>query len=115
MVSVESRHLVEIERPCEFVVPSCRWAARAGQGGRVTEVHLHIERQTLEPGRPVAIWPGRRDLYASYDPAQICEARAIAAIRLLAPGMPDISAVIRTGESGEQLSSEDIAKHGRSR
>lgn len=81
----------------------------------MTEVHLHIERQTLEPGRPVVIWPGQRDLYAAYDPAQLSEGRAVAAIRLLAPGMPHISGVTRTGESGETISVEDIAKHGRSK
>jgi hypothetical protein len=81
----------------------------------VTEVHLHIERRTLESGRAVALWPGRRALYAAYDPAQLSEARAVQAIALLAPGMPTIGSITRTGYECEEISAEDIAKHGRSR
>lgn len=78
----------------------------------MTEVHLHIERRTLEPGRPVAIWPGRQALYVAYDPAQLPEDRAIQAITLLAPGMPTINGITRTGDGREGISGEDIAKHG---
>jgi hypothetical protein len=81
----------------------------------VTEVHLHIERRTLEPGRPVVVWPGRQALYAAYDPAQLPEERAIQAIALFAPGMPAINGVTRTGDGRGENSTEDIAKHGRSR
>ena len=81
----------------------------------MTEVHLHIERRTLELGRPVAIWPGRQALYAAYDPAQLPEDRAVQAIALLAPGMPTINGITRTGDECEGISAKDIAKHGRSR
>lgn len=81
----------------------------------MAEVHLHIERRTLEPGRPVAFWPDREALYAAYDPAQLPEDRAIQAIALLAPGMPTISSITRTGDGPDGISTEDIAKHGRSR
>lgn len=81
----------------------------------MTEVHLHIERRTLEPGRPVAIWPGREALYAAYDPAQLSEDRAVHAIALLAPGMPAITGITRASDECEGISVEDIAKHGRSR
>lgn len=81
----------------------------------MTEVHLHIERRTLEPGRPVVIWPGQQALYAAYDPAQLPEDRAVDAIALLAPGMPTITGITRTGDGRKTISGEDIAKHGRSR
>lgn len=81
----------------------------------MTEVHLHIERRTLEPGRPIALWTGRQALYAAYDPAQLSEDRAVQAIALLAPGMPTIAGITRTGDGCEGVSVEDIAKHGRSR
>ena len=81
----------------------------------MTEVHLHIERRTLESGRPVALWPGRQALYAAYDPAQLSEDRAVQAITLLAPGLPTITGITRTGGGREGISAEDIAKHGRSR
>ena len=76
---------------------------------------LHIERRPLEPGRPVIIWPGRSALYAAYDPKQIHEEDAVAAIALLVPGAPHLFRVIRTGERGREISDEDIAKHGQSR
>ncbi|MEU3282144.1 hypothetical protein [Streptomyces antibioticus] len=78
----------------------------------MTEVHLHIEQRTLEPGRPVAVWPGRRALYAAYDPEQLSEEQAIQAIALLAPGLPVIAGVTRTGKESAGISAEGIAKHG---
>lgn len=81
----------------------------------MAEAHLYIERRTLEPGRPIAVWPGRRALYAAYDPNQICEDRAIQAITLLAPGAPSVLRVTRTGNGATGVSVEDSAKHGRPR
>lgn len=81
----------------------------------MTEVDLHIEQRTLEPGRPVILWPGRHALYAAYDPAQLSEEAAVQAIALLAPGSPAITGITRTGGACEGISTEDIAKHGRTR
>jgi hypothetical protein len=114
IIGVESRHLVDIERACESVVPSGK-SCDPGQGGRVTEVHLHIEQQTLPTGRPVVVWPGQHALYAAYDPAQLDEAQAVETIRLCLPGMPDFRSATRTSDGRRAISTEDIAEHGRPR
>lgn len=113
IIGVESRHLVDIERACESVVPSGK-SHDPGQGGRVTEVHLHIEQRTLQTGRPVIVWPGRNTLYAAYDPAQLDEPQALEAIRLCLPGMPDFRSATRTSDGRRAISAKDIAEHGRS-
>jgi hypothetical protein len=71
----------------------------------VTEGDLHIEQRNLEPGRPVVIWPGSRTLYAAYDPGQITESCAVAAIRLLVPDVPERLEVIRSGHSPRESES----------
>lgn len=81
----------------------------------MAEVRLHIEQRTLEPGRPIVVWPGTGALYAAYDPAQLGEDAAIYAVTLLAPGAPDITGVTRTGGDPREISVEDIAKHGRAK
>lgn len=67
----------------------------------MTKEELILEQRTLEPGRPVIIWPGRRALRAAYDPAQIGEAQAVEAIKLIAPGAPDVLQVTRVGGDRE--------------
>jgi hypothetical protein len=51
----------------------------------VTRGKIRLERQALEAGRPVVVWPGRSGLYAAYDPEQIDRESALEAITLLVP------------------------------
>ncbi|MGW1039843.1 hypothetical protein [Streptomyces sp. NPDC002547] len=81
----------------------------------MAEVELHIEQRALDAGRPVVLWPGKRALYAAYDPNQISEELAVQAIALVAPGGPTIKRVTRDGELAGRISVEDSAKHGRFR
>lgn len=54
------------------------------------EPELHVTRGSLAPGSPVTIGRGAGGrLLAIYDPAQISERRALAAILMLTPGAPD--------------------------
>lgn len=56
----------------------------------VPDLEVHVARGSLAPGRPVAIERGAGGrLLAVYDPAQISERRALAAVFMLAPGAPD--------------------------
>jgi hypothetical protein len=68
----------------------------------VTKGELIIEQRTLESGCPVVAWPGRDALYATYDPGQISEARAISALTLLVPEMPEVFRVTRIGDGRDE-------------
>lgn len=69
---------------------------------------LIIEPRTLESGHPVIAWRGRRALYAAYDPKQISEARAIAALVLFVPDALDILRVTRVGDGRESSQSRIV-------
>jgi hypothetical protein len=77
----------------------------------VVALTLNLEAREHAPGTAVALHPGGRGVYASYDPAQISEADAVRAIGLVAKGCPDALEVCTAG-GRERSSVEGIAKHG---